>query len=41
MLSKYGELSVKEIDYLAFRGSRNFKNREKNTTEYIFVLKKC
>lgn len=40
MLSKYGELTTKEIDYIAFRGSRNFRNREKNTTEYIFVLKK-
>ncbi len=40
MLSKYGELKVKEIDYVAFRGSRNLKNRNKHTTEYIFVLKK-
>ena len=40
MLSKYGELKVKEIDYIAFRGSRNLKNRNKHTTEYIFVLKK-
>lgn len=40
MLSKYGELTTKEIDYIAFRGSRNLKNRNTHTTEYIFVLKK-
>ena len=40
MLSKYGELTTKEIDYVAFRGSRNLKNRNTHTTEYIFVLKK-
>lgn len=40
MLSKYGKLTTKEIDYIAFRGSRNFKNRNKNTTEYLFILKK-
>lgn len=40
MLSKYGELTTKEIDYVAFRGSRNFKNRSKHTTEYLFILKK-
>jgi adenine-specific DNA-methyltransferase len=40
MLSKYGDLKTKEIDYLAFRGSRNLKNRNKHTTEYIFTLKK-
>lgn len=40
MLSKYGELITKEIDYVAFRGSRNLKNRNTHTTEYIFILKK-
>lgn len=40
MLSTYGELTTKEIDYVAFRGSRNFKNRNKHTTEYLFILKK-
>ena len=40
MLSKYGELTTKEIDYVAFRGSRNLKNRNTHTTEYIFVLEK-
>ena len=40
MLSRYGELTTKEIDYVAFRGSRNFKNRSKHTTEYLFILKK-
>jgi adenine-specific DNA-methyltransferase len=40
MLSKYGELKTKEIDYVAFRGSRNLQNRNIHTTEYIFVLKK-
>jgi adenine-specific DNA-methyltransferase len=40
MLSKYGRLTTKEIDYVAFRGSRNLKNRNTHTTEYIFLLKK-
>ena len=40
MLSKYGELKTKEIDYVAFRGSRNLQNRNIYTTEYLFVLKK-
>lgn len=40
MLLKYGELTTKEIDYIAFRGSRNLRNRNTHTTEYIFVLKK-
>lgn len=40
MLSKYGDLKTKEIDYVAFRGSRNLQNRNAHTTEYIFVLKK-
>lgn len=40
MLSKYGKLTTKEIDYIAFRGSRNLRNRNTHTTEYIFVLKK-
>lgn len=40
MLSKYGKLYTKEIDYVAFRGSRNLKNRNAHTTEYIFILRK-
>lgn len=40
MLSKYGELITKNIDYVAFRGSRNLKERNIHTTEYLFVLKK-
>lgn len=40
MLSKYGVLTTKEIDYVTFRGGRNLKNRNKHTTEYIFTLKK-
>lgn len=40
MLSKYGELTIKNIDYIAFRGSRNLKNREIHTTEFLFILKK-
>lgn len=40
MLSKYGELSTNEIDYIAFRGSRNLKDRNTHTTEYVFTLKK-
>lgn len=40
MLSKYGDLKTKEIDYVAFRGSRNLKDRNIHTTEYLFILKK-
>jgi len=40
MLSKYGELTTKEIDYVVFRGSRNLDNRSKHTIEYLFILKK-
>ena len=40
MLSKYGVLTTKEIEYIAFRGSRNLKKRNPHTTEYIFILKK-
>lgn len=29
-----------KIDYVAFRGSRNLKNRNTHTTEYLFILKK-
>ena len=41
MLSKYGDVTSKNIDYIAFRGSRNLKERELHTTEYLFTLKKC
>lgn len=40
ILSKYGEVVVKEIVYNAFKGSRNLKNRETYVNEYLFVLKK-
>jgi adenine-specific DNA-methyltransferase len=40
MLSKYGELKVQGIDYVAFRGSRNLKDRDIHVTEYLFTLKK-
>lgn len=40
MLSKYGELWIQKINYIAFRGSRNLKNRNIHTMEYLFVLKK-
>lgn len=40
MLSKYGALKTNNIDYVTFRGSRNLKERNTHTTEYLFVLKK-
>lgn len=40
MLSKYGTLDVRDINYVAFRGSRNLNNRDIHTTEYLFILKK-
>ena len=40
ILSRYGSLVVKDIDYITFRGSRNLNNRSNHTTEYLFILKK-
>lgn len=40
LLKKYGNLSIKEIDYNAFRGSRNLNKRNKYVTEYLFTLEK-
>ena len=40
ILGKYGEVSVKEIQYNAFKGSRNLKNRDTYVDEYLFILKK-
>lgn len=40
ILGKYGEVSIKEIQYNAFRGSRNLKNRDTYVDEYLFILKK-
>lgn len=40
ILSKYGEVTVKEIQYNAFRGSRNLKGRDIYVDEYLFILKK-
>lgn len=40
ILSEYGDVRTKKIDYVTFRGSRNLNNRNKHTTEYIFTLKK-
>lgn len=40
ILSRYGSLVVKDVDYITFRGSRNLNNRSKHTTEYLFILKK-
>ena len=40
ILGKYGEVRVKEIQYNAFKGSRNLKNRDTYVDEYLFILKK-
>lgn len=40
ILGKYGTVSVKEIQYNAFRGSRNLKNRDTYVDEYLFILEK-
>ena len=40
ILGKYGEVSVKEIQYNAFRGSRNLKDRDTYVDEYLFILHK-
>lgn len=33
-------VTVKEIDYVTFRGCRNLKDRNKHTIEDIFTVKK-
>lgn len=40
MLSKYGTVEINNIEYNAFKGSRNLKKRDRHTIEYLFVLKK-
>lgn len=40
MLSKYGEVSVKRIEYNTFRGPRNLKDRKIHTNEFLFLLRK-
>lgn len=40
MLKKHGVLKTIPIEYNAFRGSRNLRERELKTTEFLFVLKK-
>lgn len=40
LLSKYGNVKTKEIEYNTFRGSRNLQNRNKHVTEYLFILEK-
>lgn len=39
-LSKYGELRVKEVKYVTFKGCRNRQERNGNTMEYLLTLKK-
>ena len=40
MLFKYGEVSVKQIEYNTFRGCRNLKDRKIHTNEFLFLLRK-
>lgn len=40
IMAKYGNLSVEEIEYPTFKGSRNLKDRAKHVTEYLFILEK-
>lgn len=40
VLEKYGELRVKEINYNAYKASRNLKGRDIYVKEYLFILKK-
>jgi adenine-specific DNA-methyltransferase len=39
-LNKMGKLEIMETRYNAFRGSRNFHNREIYVKEYLFLLEK-
>ncbi len=40
MLKKYGEITIREILYNTFRGSRNLSNRNLHVSEYLFTIKK-
>lgn len=40
MLSLFGKLEEKIIKYNTFKGSRNLKNRDTHTKEYLFLLQK-
>lgn len=40
MLKKYGSLSIREIPYNTFRGSRNLSGRNIHVSEYLFTIKK-
>ena len=40
MLSSFGNVIDKKITYNVYRGSRNLKNRNKYTNEYLFLLEK-
>ena len=40
MLRQYGKVTAKRIKYNTFRGSRNLRERDIYTNEYLFLLKK-
>lgn len=40
ILSKYGEVEVREIKYNTYRASRNLRSRELHVNEYLYKLKK-
>lgn len=40
MLSSFGELEIRNIPYITFKGCRNLANRNIHTHEYLFILKK-
>lgn len=40
MLKKHGTIKIKEIEYNTFRGSRNLRERDLHTREYLFLLEK-
>lgn len=40
LLSKYGKVKTRSIQYNAFRGSRNLRQRDIHVDEYLFILHK-
>lgn len=40
ILSKHGEVTIREASYNTFRGSRNLRNRKPHVTEFLFIVKK-
>ena len=41
MLGRFGRVERRDIDYNAYRASRNLAGRALHVKEYLFLLEKC